>query len=83
MTSASRLRKRDNKKRKKCGWGPMAFIGPKFPTPKTQTERAVRRLVNDHLSLNTAYLVHIYDVVEAAEKAYRLGRKHKAKESEK
>jgi hypothetical protein len=76
MTNANKLYGLDAAKRKKCGWGAMAFISPEIPSPKTPTERAIRKAFGERLK--QAYQLHVYDVVEMLEQAYDLGVKHES-----
>ena len=73
MTDAIKLALRDQKKRDKNGWSSMAFIPPELPKPRIECEIQVRALFHT-LFGQTAYLIHIYDVLEAMEKAYELGK---------
>ena len=71
---AIELHCRDQSVREKLGWGPMAFIGPKLPEPKTEVEQIARDALSEWCKNNLTigampYQLHIYDVVELMERA--------------
>jgi hypothetical protein len=72
--NAAKLHDRDRRSRERLGWSPLAFVNPKLPKPRTKAERAVRDLFDERFG-DTAYKVHIYDVLEAMEEAYKIGGK--------
>jgi len=74
MTDARWLHARDNSKRIKMGWGPMAFVVPKLSKPTTGPEKAVRKAFKKELE--NVYMLHVYHVVEMLERAYNRGWDH-------
>jgi hypothetical protein len=74
---AAKLFKRDDDIRKRLGWAGCAFIGPKLPEPRTEAERAVRKLMHEYDPEDNVYMAHIYDVLELMERAYLAGKKNR------
>lgn len=65
----------DDKTRAACGpgWTSMSFIAPTIPKPRNQVERKAREiLLQQGIDVDKAYTVHIYDVIEAVERAVAL-----------
>lgn len=78
MTNANELFARDERIHRECGFSPFAFVNPNVPDPITPEERAARRILAGQLegrqiSPNQIVMLHIYDVLEAMEKAWRHG----------
>ena len=72
MINAKKLHERDQKHCKDLDWSSMAFISPELPEPKTDAEQEVRILFFKMFG-TTTYKLHIYDVLEAMERAHALG----------
>lgn len=70
---AADLHERDARIRKRLGWGPMAFIGPRLPRPRTKAERIAREILEEHHP-GKVLTLHVYDVLEILEHAWRAGR---------
>ena len=64
---ASKLYARDQRKRRACDW-PSCFIAPEFFKPRSKKERVCLSLMPDR-----AISMHVYDVMEALQRAYDLG----------
>ena len=69
MTDAKKLHARDRK-----GMTPMSFVSPNLPKPRTKTEKAVRKLACEKINMETVCSLHIYDIIELMELAYRHGQ---------
>lgn len=72
MTRAAELHERDRRKAERIfGKYNCAFVAPELPKPKTPAERIARSIVDERFE--RCLTVHIYDVHEALEEAFRLG----------
>lgn len=80
--NAKKLHDRDQRERESADLCGMAFVSPTVPKPKTLTEKKAREIVADFVDIDRAVTIHIYDVIEIAEKAFAAGVKH-GKESKK
>ena len=74
---AKKQRLLDAEKLKECGPGwKHAFVAPTIPEPTTDIEKLARVALSEQgIDVSSSLMVHIYDVIEAVERAIRNERK--------